>query len=62
MKLRVDSMIPSSRLVPTSLNLGQPLVIHQPRADVSKAVFALADRFVERSAPVASKRGLFRKK
>jgi pilus assembly protein CpaE len=61
-KLRVDSMIPSSRLVPTSLNLGQPLVIHQPRADVSKAVFALADRFVERSAPVASKRGLFRKK
>ncbi|HYT80339.1 MAG TPA: hypothetical protein VEQ37_14025 [Actinomycetota bacterium] len=62
-KLHIDSMIPSSRLVPTSLNMGLPLVIHQPKAEVSKAVFALADRFIERAPESsASKRGLFRKK
>jgi pilus assembly protein CpaE len=62
-KLRVDDLIPSSRLVPTSLNMGQPLVSHQPRADVSKAVFDIADTLIVH-APAASgsKRRLFKKK
>ncbi len=62
-KLRVDDMIPSSRLVPTSLNMGLPLVIHDPRADVSKAVFGIADRLIVHTpAPSDSKRRLFKKK
>jgi MinD-like ATPase involved in chromosome partitioning or flagellar assembly len=44
-KIKVDSMIPSSRLVPTSLNKGVPVVADQPRSDVAKAVMKLADRF-----------------
>ncbi|HEY3210221.1 MAG TPA: P-loop NTPase [Actinomycetota bacterium] len=62
-KLRVDDMIPSSRLVPTSLNMGLPIVIHQPRADVSKAVLGIADRLIVHTpAPSDSKRRLFKKK
>jgi pilus assembly protein CpaE len=62
-KLRVDDLIPSSRLVPTSLNLGQPVVLHQPRAEVSKALFAIADRFiVQTSAPSDSQRRRFKRK
>jgi pilus assembly protein CpaE len=62
-KLRVDDAIPSSRQVPTSLNLGQPLVLHQSRSDVSKAVFGIADRLiVHTSAPSDSKRRLFKRK
>jgi pilus assembly protein CpaE len=62
-KLRVDDLIPSSRLVPTSLNLGQPLVVQQPRAEVSKAVFRIADRLIVHApAPSDSKRRLFKKK
>ncbi|MBI4730366.1 MAG: hypothetical protein HY775_12855 [Acidobacteria bacterium] len=46
MKLRVDAMIPSSRLVPLSLNRGRPLVLDEPRSDVAKSVGALADRLI----------------
>jgi pilus assembly protein CpaE len=61
-KLRVDDMIPSSRLVPTSLNMGLPLVINQPKAEVSKSVFRLADQLIVHSpASTDSKRRLFTK-
>lgn len=46
MKVSIDAMIPSSRLVPMSLNHGQPVVTDEPKADVSKAVHALADKLV----------------
>ena len=38
-------MIPSSRLVPTSLNKGRPVVLDEPNSDVSTAVRQLAARF-----------------
>jgi pilus assembly protein CpaE len=45
MKIRVDAMIPSSRLVPTSLNKGRPVVLDEVSSEVSQAVRALAERF-----------------
>lgn len=45
MKITVDAMIPSSRLVPTALNKGRPVVLDEPSSDVSTAVRQLATRF-----------------
>ena len=45
MKIRVDAMIPSSRLVPTSLNKGRPVVLDDPASEVSQSVTQLAIRF-----------------
>jgi septum formation inhibitor-activating ATPase MinD len=45
MKITVDAMIPSSRLVPTALNKGRPVVLDEPGSDVSAAVRHLATRF-----------------
>ena len=46
MKIQVDAMIPSSRLVPTSLNKGRPVVLDEPSSEVSVAVRQLAGRFL----------------
>ena len=46
MKITVDAMIPSSRLVPTALNKGRPVVVDEPGADVSVAVRHLAAKFI----------------
>ncbi len=45
MKIQVDAMIPSSRLVPTSLNKGRPVVIDEPNAEVSQSIRLLAGKF-----------------
>jgi len=45
MKIQVDAMIPSSRLVPTSLNKGRPVVLDEPDSPVSQSIRALAARF-----------------
>ena len=45
MKIRVDAMIPSSRLVPTSLNKGRPVVLDEPNSEVSLSINQLAIRF-----------------
>jgi pilus assembly protein CpaE len=45
MKITVDAMIPSSRLVPTALNKGRPVVTDEPNSDVSTAVRHLAVKF-----------------
>jgi pilus assembly protein CpaE len=60
MNVKVDAMIPSSRLVPVSLNRGTPVVMEQPRSGVARSVQALARRVVE---PVAAggKRRMFAK-
>jgi pilus assembly protein CpaE len=60
MKIRVDAMIPSSRLVPTSLNKGRPVVIDEPQSEVAQSITQLAMRFSgaaadeAAAAPVAS--------
>jgi pilus assembly protein CpaE len=76
MKIQVDAMIPSSRLVPTSLNKGRPVVLDEPGSEVSAAIKQLATKFAS-AAPSATeelaivtagavdrkkKRGLFSKK
>jgi pilus assembly protein CpaE len=45
MKIQVDAMIPSSRLVPTSLNKGRPVVLDDPSSEVSQSIRQLAVRF-----------------
>jgi len=45
MKINVDAMIPSSRLVPTSLNKGRPVVLDEPSSEVAMAVRHLAQKF-----------------
>jgi pilus assembly protein CpaE len=47
MKVQVDAMIPSSRLVPTSLNKGRPVVYDEPSSEVSVSVRQLAGKFVD---------------
>jgi pilus assembly protein CpaE len=66
MKIQVDAMIPSSRLVPTSLNKGRPVVIDVPTSDVAVAVRQLANRFIgvsesDEVAATAATRGKKRK-
>jgi pilus assembly protein CpaE len=45
MKIEVDTMIPSSRLVPTSLNKGRPVYLEEPSSEVSESIRQLARRF-----------------
>ena len=64
MKVQVDAMIPSSRLVPTSLNKGRPVVLDEPSSEVAVAVRQLAGKFVDGtgvSESVASTNGEGRK-
>jgi pilus assembly protein CpaE len=51
MKIEVDTMIPSSRLVPTSLNKGRPVYLEEPNSEVSVSIRRLAERFVNGVAP-----------
>jgi pilus assembly protein CpaE len=46
MRIKVDAMIPSSRLVPTSLNKGRPVVIDEPSSEVSTSIKHLATKFI----------------
>ena len=46
LKITVDSMIPSSRLVPASLNQGHPVYLQEPTSDVAKSIDRLADRLL----------------
>jgi pilus assembly protein CpaE len=63
--LEIEARIPSSRLVPASLNRGRPVYIQDPKADVSKSLAALARTFIARRQPppppkaVSSRRRLF---
>jgi pilus assembly protein CpaE len=45
MKIQVDTMVPSSRLVPMSLNKGRPVVLEEPDSEVSVSIRRLAQRF-----------------
>jgi pilus assembly protein CpaE len=64
MKIKVDAMIPSSRLVPTSLNKGRPVVLDEPGSAVSESIRQLAQRFTvsaEDDSKVASTNGTGRR-
>ena len=73
MKISVDAMIPSSRLVPTSLNKGRPVVLDEPGSEVAQSVRQLAQRVtggmdssqnggVDMEGAVKAKKGLFARK
>jgi len=51
--IRVDSRIPSSPLVPRSINQGKLLWLDKRRSDVAKGVEALADRLMAKLTPEA---------
>jgi pilus assembly protein CpaE len=53
MRLSIDTLIPSSRLVPISLNRGRPVYLSAPKSGVTQSVGGLADRIVALS-PQAS--------
>ena len=44
LRFRADALIPSSRLVPLSLNKGRPVYLDAPKSSVSKSIGALAER------------------
>lgn len=74
MKIQVDTMIPSSRLVPMSLNKGRPVYLEDPNSEVSASIRTLALRFTGKSStpegsvaaeapsPERKRRGLFRRR
>jgi pilus assembly protein CpaE len=45
-KVKVDATVPSSRLVPLSLNKGQPVTLAEPKSDVARAVHSLVQKLV----------------
>jgi pilus assembly protein CpaE len=46
MKVQVDTKIPSSRLVPTCLNKGRPVVLEEPDSEVADSIRRMASRFI----------------
>ncbi len=51
LKVKVDAMVPSSRLVPISLNRGRPVYTSEPRSGVSRSVHALATKLAKLTTP-----------
>lgn len=46
MKIKIDALVPSSRLVPTALNKGVPVYLDEPNSPVSAAIGAIADKLM----------------
>ncbi|MGH2779271.1 MAG: AAA family ATPase [Actinomycetota bacterium] len=65
MRVSVDALVPSSRLVPASLNKGRPVYLDSPRSDVAKSIDSLAAAILgtvggkEQAEPKVAKRRLF---
>jgi pilus assembly protein CpaE len=47
LKVKIDTLIPSSELVPRSLNKGRPVYVQEPRSDVAMAIGRLADEVLD---------------
>jgi pilus assembly protein CpaE len=72
LRFQADALIPSSRLVPLSLNRGRPVYLDEPKSNVSKSIGAMAARIRRLYPQVAefpdaeppegpARRGFFRK-
>jgi pilus assembly protein CpaE len=46
MNIKVDDLLPSSRLVPLSLNIGRPVFLEEPKSEVARAIGSLADKLI----------------
>lgn len=44
LKVKVDALMPSSRLVPASLNNGRPVLLAEPKSDVSRSIQSFAEQ------------------
>jgi pilus assembly protein CpaE len=51
MGLKIDTLVPSSRLVPASLNKGRPVYLDDPSSGVAQSVGGLADVLIARVHP-----------
>ena len=47
MKIHIDSLIPASRSVPAALNRGRPVYVEDPKSEVSRRIYTLAESLVE---------------
>lgn len=54
LKVQIDSKIPSSELVPRSLNEGSPIFLSQPDSDVATSIGSLAKKLVGAEAPTVA--------
>lgn len=54
LNIKIDDMIPSSRLVPNSLNKGRPVVLDEPRSGVAQSLTTLAQRIAAKHRPEES--------
>ena len=54
LKVQIDSKIPSSELVPRSLNEGTPIFMSNPESEVSAAIGSLARKLVGAEAPATA--------
>ena len=57
MRVRVETGIPSSRLVPLSLNSGTPVYLREPKSSVAKSIGGLAEKVLALAAEPATVTG-----
>lgn len=66
MNIKIDALVPSSRLVPTALNKGVPVYLDEPSSPVAASIASIADKILgsaERVTPDDKKKfGLFSRK
>ncbi len=60
--MRVDAKIPSSRMVPRSMNEGVPILESAPRAPVSRSISEIVDLYADRPIDETQAAGGFRRR
>jgi len=56
LQVKADCLVPSDILVPQSVNKGVPVVLHAPKAPVSRSIHQLADMFLPVAAAAKKRR------
>jgi len=56
LQVKADCLVPSDVLIPQSVNKGVPVVLHAPKAPVSKAIQQLSEIFLPATAPTKRRR------